>query len=248
MKIFYSGVCDSGLKRKNNQDSICMYLNKIEEAGLFVVADGMGGHAEGETASRTITDKLREWIHYFSADVYQGKFSKMMQSLENKIEEINREIFFKYNQTQICGSTCILLFIYKDNYGIINVGDSRIYKKAGWKIKSLMKDDVWENKLDVKEKYTKKEILNHKNYGKLLQAVGIRENMSLASKTDLLKQGDIFLLCSDGLYKFCKERDIQRILKRASEDNLKDSVNSLMAKCYEAGARDNVSIIIVKSV
>ena len=223
-----------------------MYSCEAEEMGLFVVADGMGGHAEGEIASRMITDQLKEWSEKFTADNYNGEFHKMMKSLENKIEEINHEIFSEYNQTQICGSTCILLFLFQDHYGIINIGDSRIYKKAGWGIKPLMKDDVWENRLDVKEKYTKKEILNHKNYGKLLQAVGIRETVSLASKTDLLKHGDSFLLCSDGLYKVCKEKDMRKILQRVSEDNLKDSVSSLMAKCYEAGARDNVSVIIVR--
>ena len=111
-----------------------------------------------------------------------------------------------------------------------------------------MKDDVWENQLDVKEKYTKKEIMNHKNYGKLLQAVGIREAFSMTSKTDMLKKGDLFLLCSDGLYKVCKEKDIRRILKNISEDNILDSVKSLITKCYLEGARDNISIIIVKCI
>lgn len=169
-----------------------------KDMSLFVVADGIGGYTGGEIASGTITAGFQNWAENFVPNFFDGIFSKMIKSLENKLEEISREIYHKFNQTQICGSTCILLFIYKGNYGIINVGDSRIYKKDGWKLKSIMKDDVWENRIDVKEGMSKKEIISHTNYGKLLQAVGIREDISIASKTDLLKAGESFLLCSDG--------------------------------------------------
>ena len=246
MRIIYSGICDIGLKREKNQDSIYTYSGKNNDISLFVVADGMGGYASGELASQTITNGLSQWIDRFSPDLYHGNFSKMMESLENKLEEINREIFFNYNQKQICGSTCILLFIYKEYYGIINIGDSRIYKKEGWKIRTIMKDDVWENSPDVQQKFSKKEIINHNNYGKLLQSVGTKENLILTSKTDVLKQGDTFLLCSDGLYKMCSERVLARLLRMVSERNIEDLVKKMLAESYKAGAGDNVSIIVVK--
>lgn len=246
MKLIYSGICDIGLKREKNQDSIFMHSNG--EVGLFVIADGMGGYAKGEIASSTITNEIKHWICNFKAEDYDNKFIKMMKSLENKIEEISRYIYHNYNQTQICGSTCVLLFIYKDYYGIINIGDSRIYKKQGFRLKSVMKDDVWENKIDVKEHMSREDILNHTNYGKLLQAVGIKENISLASKTDLLKRGDSFLICSDGLYKFCLERDMRKIMNGISESNIEESVKKMVTKCYEAGAKDNISVIVVKCV
>ena len=171
MKLIYCGICDIGLKREKNQDSV--FMCSKEEMSLFVVADGMGGYANGEKASQAITDELKSWAEKFAPDMFDHNFSKMMISLRNKIEEINNRIYQELNLKQICGSTCILLFIYKDCYGIINVGDSRIYKKEGWKIRSVMKDDVWENRIDVKERFSNKEIMNHENYGKLLQAVGI---------------------------------------------------------------------------
>ena len=246
MRIIYSGICDIGLKREKNQDSIYTYSGKNNDISLFVVADGMGGYASGELASQAITYKLSQWIDRFSIELYDGNFSKMMESLENKLEEINREIFFNYNQNQICGSTCILLFIYKEYYGIINIGDSRIYKKEGWKIRSIMKDDVWENSPDVQQKLSKREIINHNNYGKLLQSVGTKEHLVLTSKTDVLKQGDTFLMCSDGLYKMCSERILARILRGVSEKNADDSVKKMLEESYKAGAPDNVSIIVVK--
>ena len=246
MKLIYCGICDIGLKREKNQDSV--FMCSKEEMSLFVVADGMGGYANGEKASQAITDELKSWAEKFAPDMFDHNFSKMMISLRNKIEEINNRIYQELNLKQICGSTCILLFIYKDCYGIINVGDSRIYKKEGWKIRSVMKDDVWENRIDVKERFSNKEIMDHENYGKLLQAVGISETISIASKTDLLKKGDSFLLCSDGLYKFCPEKDMRKIVHGMNENNMEESLKKMVAKCYEAGAKDNISVILVKCV
>ena len=248
MRIVYSGICDIGLKRENNQDSIFIYSGKDKGVSLFVVADGMGGYSSGELASQMITNKLSQWVKHFTIELYDGNFLKMIESLEHKLEEINREIFFRYNQEQICGSTCILLLIYKEYYGIINIGDSRIYKKEGWKIKSLMKDDVWEKSPDIQEKFSKREIINHLNYGKLLQAVGTKEKLVITSKTDVLKEGDTFLLCSDGLYKMCSERTLSRIIRGVSESNMEECVDKLLKECYKAGAGDNVSIIVVKCV
>lgn len=248
MRIVYSGICDIGLKRENNQDSIFTYSGKDKDVSLFVVADGMGGYSSGELASQMITNKLSQWVEHFSIELYDGNFLKMMESLEHKLEEINSEIFFRYNQEQICGSTCILLFIYKEYYGIINIGDSRIYKKEGWKIKSLMKDDVWENSPDIQERFSKREIINHPNYGKLLQSVGTKENLALASKTDILRQGDTFLLCSDGLYKMCSEKKLAGMLQFVSESEVEKCVKKMLSACYKAGAGDNVSIIVVKCV
>lgn len=248
MRIVYSGICDIGLKRENNQDSIFTYSGKDKDVSLFVVADGMGGYSSGELASQMITNKLSQWVEHFSIELYDGNFLKMMESLEHKLEEINSEIFFRYNQEQICGSTCILLFIYKEYYGIINIGDSRIYKKEGWKIKSLMKDDVWENSPDIQERFSKREIINHPNYGKLLQSVGTKENLALASKTDILRQGDTFLLCSDGLYKMCSEKKLAGMLQFVYESKVEKCVKKMLSACYKAGAGDNVSIIVVKCV
>lgn len=248
MRVIYSGICDIGLKRQKNQDSVYMYWDEIQKMGLFVIADGMGSHAKGELASTLITNRIKIWVDNFMIEHYNNKFTQMIKSLENKIEEINRDIYHNYSCEQICGSTCVLLFIYEKNYGVINVGDSRIYKKNGWKITSIMKDDVWENKIDIQETMSEKDILNHANFGKLLQAVGSQENVFTTTKTDFLKRGDCFLLCSDGLYKCCSEKDMMNALKNMNRFNINDSVRRLVAKCYEEGAKDNISIILVKCI
>lgn len=246
MKIFYSGVCDKGAKRKINQDSIWMSSNQDNTMNLFVVADGMGGHFKGEYASQAIVEGLGKWAEAFYPEDYDKKFKKMMISLQNKILEVNKQIYQNYNQSQVCGCTCVVLFRYEDTYGIISVGDSRIYKKRGWKVQLLTKDDVWENQAKIRDRFSLKEIKEHPNFGKLLCAVGTSEDISLSVQTDILKKGDSFLLCSDGLYKYCDEKRFVKILKRTNVDNINISVKKLLKAVYDEGAGDNISIILIR--
>lgn len=246
MEIIYSGICDVGLKRRVNQDAILMLYNREKEIGLFVVADGMGGHTEGELASHTITEELKRWGDTVSPAYYGKSFNRMMEALRIKLAEISSDIFHKFNQNQVCGSTCVLLFIYQNNYGVLNVGDSRIYKKKGLRAQSIMTDDVWENQSRVRDHLSEIQIAAHPNYGKLLQAVGTKQRLNVSMKTDYLKRGDTFLLCSDGLYKYSSTVDIEKSLKWMTETNIKKKSERLIAKVYENGAGDNVSVVLVK--
>ncbi|MBQ9991565.1 MAG: serine/threonine-protein phosphatase [Lachnospiraceae bacterium] len=248
MKIVYSGSCDPGLKREVNQDSIVMFFEPKNQVALFAVADGMGGHSHGEQASHWISSGLKKWMDVFSPERYECSFAKMMRALQDKLEELNKEIFFQYNQNQVCGTTCVLLFIYRDSYGVINVGDSRAYHKQGRKVRVLTVDDVWENQRSIREHFSEREIAVHPNRGKLVQAMGTKEKIALSVKTDSLHQEEVFLLCSDGLYKYCPEKYYKKTVKGLSEKNMEEAAKKLMAKVYENGAGDNASFILIKYI
>ena len=202
MRIDYVGKCDKGSVRECNQDAIAMFAN--EESGLFVVADGMGGHASGELASQEIVTVISNWWERFTPQRYDNNFQKMIKSLGQALEYANDQIFEKYNQMQICGSTVVILFIHEQSYGIIYAGDSRCYAYNKWKIRQLTIDEVWENQIGLNEEDRKNK--NHPNYGKLLNAIGTKKNVQYKTITNELYHGIIFLLCSDGLYKFCEEK------------------------------------------
>ena len=248
MKIVYRSFCDVGLKRQTNQDSIYTYANPQDNMYLFVVADGMGGHMQGEKASGAITGALSEWCASFDSKVYGFDFQRIVVALQNKLQEINGTIFKELNQTQVCGSTCVVLLIYKDCYATLSVGDSRIYQKRGFRFGPITEDDVWENQRKVRDNLTKKQILSHPDYGKLLLAVGVEETVSISRRTDVIKKGDAFLLCSDGLYKFCSENEMKKALKSAAEKNLNTMIERMVAEVYKRGAKDNISVILVKCI
>lgn len=246
MEIAYFGICDIGLKRKVNQDSLLTADRREEEMYLFVVADGMGGHSDGELASKALTEGMRTWADAFSVKKYDGNFRNMMLSLQNRIEEINRKIYIEYNQSQICGSTCVVLLLFRNIYGVISAGDSRLYLHRGFKTTSVTTDDVWENQSSVQETLTRKQICSHPNYGKLTNSIGTSEEVFLSVKTDHVKRGDVFLLCSDGLYKYCSEKYLKKVLRSVSEENVEAGVRELVDKTHKQGAGDNVSVILVK--
>ena len=246
MEVIYSGISEAGLRRKINQDAILMYSDEDRKISIFIVADGMGGHTMGEVASNEIVSGIKGWVEDLSVNECEDGFSSMINLLQERLREINKSIYTNYNIDTTCGSTCILLFIYGQDYAIINVGDSHIYCRHGRKVECVMEDDVWENQRLVREKLSSKEIKKHPNYGKLIKAMGVKEKVEFSVKTGRLEKDTAFLLCSDGLYKYCSIRLCNKILRRITAGNMKDSVAKLLGEVYKKGAGDNVSVILVQ--
>lgn len=246
MRLIVEGISDIGQKRTVNQDAIFIHCEETRQLGLFAVADGMGGHIGGEKASRAITEGLKEWVDCFSLGDYDDDFTRMLRSLQNKLLQINGQVHKTYGRKEVCGSTCVLLFIFREQYGILYAGDSRIYLHAGGKLKQLTRDDVWENQQEIKECYSKTEVLRHPDYGKLIKAVGATDELVLTVKTDRLRGGESFLLCSDGLYKYCEERILKKVMRKLEENRMRQSVERLLEEVYRRGAGDNVSLILVQ--
>lgn len=243
MEILYNGITDSGLKRSMNQDAIGMFCHG--ESGLYFVADGMGGHFNGEVASEIVRAGMSRWWQKQKNNWHSERFKEYMESLHQELLEINREIWEKYNKGQVCGSTVIILFICHKKYGVLSVGDSRIYSYEWGKIHQLTVAHVWENLEDTKQRYTIEEQKKHKYYGKLTQAVGVKENVNIYSCTDQLRRNQRFLLCSDGLYRYCEEEKITQCLRYAkSVEGIRSALNELREEAYKNSAPDNLSAII----
>lgn len=238
----YRGICDIGLERTMNQDAIFMAADG--DIGLFCVADGMGGHSHGERASREIVDTLALWWKEFQESAYDYDFSRMMYSLNQVVEKANRAIHRMTEGRQISGSTVVVLFICQERYGILSAGDSRIYLCDWARVRQLTVDEVWENQVNLNLNSRVKK--QHPNRGKLVNAIGIAEDVRITSSTDQSRGGMTFMLCSDGLYKMCSDRFIARTLKECRRGALDVIVSKLLRKVYEGGAKDNISIVLVR--
>lgn len=237
----YAGFTDVGANREINQDSILMLSNG--ELGLFCVADGMGGHLDGGKASRTIVDNLNQWWIDYNLDTFNGDMMKLMLSLEQYLENANKEIISFTPNGQICGSTAVVLLIYKDIYGLISIGDSRVYLKRGFKISQLTVDQTWENQPgNYISDHKKKQDLR---YGKLVNAVGCFNNLNIFSHTDSVKKNSVFALCSDGIYKYVNQQLFRSKIRRAKGDNLESILVDIKKNVYDNGAGDNLSLILI---
>lgn len=247
MRLEFSGKSDKGKNRQMNQDAICMHCKN--ESGLFAVADGMGGHSNGEKASQTVMSELANWWNSFSPVQFDYDFQKMLSAMEQVIKNANHTIYTEWNQKKICGTTVTAVFIYKDVYGIVHVGDSRCYmcQCVGlWKKwTQITTDEVWENQFNVRKNGDI--VKNHPNRGKLMNAVGIYENMTCRIATNIILPKTVFLLCTDGLYKYCSDRYMKNSVKGCNDrESIECTIDSLIGNVYKNGAKDNVSVIVVK--
>lgn len=246
-KITYCAKTDPGLSRKINQDAIAIFTK--DQLGLFVLSDGMGGHSRGELASGAIVTEFGTFWENITNQPEEWDFSVLADMIQQLIISVNRKIYLTYNQGQICGATVVILLVYKDCYAVFSVGDSRIYNSVGKKTHILTVDDIWDNLPETIQSLTPEEIAKNAKSGMLVQAVGTSPDVNVHVRTNRMKKGQNFLLCSDGLFKFCAEELItEKLEKIKSEKDIKKTMENYLQEVYANGAGDNVSIILVRVI
>ena len=233
MDIKWVSFTDTGLQRKVNEDSIYSY--KKDNCAVFIVADGMGGYENGKNASDTIVRYVAKYIELDMDKIIAAKkqFDKVydqntfFDDIKNVLLNANKDIFDNYTaKGHSSGSTLIMLAIYQNVYNIFWVGDSHIYQVIDDDLVALTVDDVWENDKEAIKNLTKEQVINDKNYGRLTNAFGTIENVNIHMMNGFIKQGMKFLLCSDGVYKYCDKKVLNEIItnkkKNENQEEIKD--------------------------
>lgn len=239
----YRGISERGNSRKAvNQDSILMC--GLGECGLFAVADGIGGLAHGDRASKTVTDALRSWWDRNSMILTNWAITAYADELEAVLRSVNQKLL---ECPEPCGSTISLLLIVNQSFALLNAGDSRIYMQPyGEEICQLTRDDVWENDSKETESLTEMQIRESKKAGKLTNAVGIREDFYPSVCTGNLKTKCLFLVMSDGIHKMISIELLESHAKEALQTNDLDvAVSEIGNDVLLHGASDNFSLIVV---
>lgn len=217
------------------------------EAGIFVVADGMGGHYKGEIASQEAVARLRAWWEDFGEDILSISFLNLVLDLEKKIQEINESVYQTYQQMKQRGGTTLCVLVVRRNaYAVLNIGDSRLYRRQGWKCTQETRDDVWENQKKIRQTMTEEEVRKNPSYGRLIQALGASPKVQIFVRTGRLKNKSCFFLCSDGVYKYCQETWLfANLRKLRSERSVEAFAERTKEAVFENGAGDNFSLITV---
>ena len=242
------GFCDSGLKRQENQDHI--FTAKDKSGALAVLADGMGGYRNGGEASKILCDCFSAWWN--ETDRCEGKnsFSITMDGLETVLKDANEKIFSQFGCKELCGTTALILWMETGRWGLLSVGDSRCYQMKngllGQKLIQRSIDDVWENQDAVRKQYSQKERREHSNYGKLTCAVGAGAVLRYHRMEGFLRKRDLFCLCSDGVFRYCKPDVFRNSCAAAWRQEMKQCLGQILADVYEHGAPDNLSAIMIK--
>ena len=241
MKTQYEMMTKIGLKRTVNQDRITAHSN--DRIAVFVVADGMGGHSDGEKASQKVIDSIDRLWNKLS--FCGGDISGAVDMVISVLEQVNDEIY-KYAEENkiICGTTASVLLICNEAFASINVGDSPIYcadRRRAIHLSTEHSYDVMSVKSGNKSKF---DVCRR---GRLVQAVGVKPKIYPSVVTGKIKENTLFFLCSDGISKYFPEDEIKKKLKSAvrKKTNLEKLCIYFKDKVYELGASDNLSEIAV---
>lgn len=224
-----------GLVRQGNEDSA------LTDSHLIAVADGMGGHAAGEVASSLAIKTLASLSHLFKNDEIDADSAEdlLLHSLHTIDAEIGRYAEEKPELLGM-GTTLTTLVIIKDRVALLHVGDSRAYRVRGNVIEQLSADHTVVAELLSQGAIKQSEVSQHPQRSMLTQALmgeGIAQPALMEYE---LREGDRFILCSDGLSSVLTEKEIKSLL---SKDRT-ESVNALIEATYLQGAPDNVTVII----
>ncbi|MCB2141112.1 Stp1/IreP family PP2C-type Ser/Thr phosphatase [bacterium] len=241
---------DIGLRRKNNEDAYLIVTNgqNVQDYGmLFAVADGMGGHAYGEVASKMACEGLAEYYKKKQSpgnglDFHHSRLHHLIRTIRCTNNQILR--VSERNQTlKNMGTTLSVLVLLKGKALIAHVGDSRIYRLRQERLEQLTVDHTMAQFLEEEGEITPEEAIKHPARHVLTQVMGT-EIEEIDTQIEQLQPGDLFLLCSDGMYDMVPGDDMLKIL--LAHSNVQAVCDQLLDAAIENGGRDNVTVIIVK--
>jgi serine/threonine protein phosphatase Stp1 len=222
-----------GLVRSSNQDSY--YCNPA--AGVWVVADGMGGHYGGEWASAAIIKRIGELPTH-------GDFAERLCAVRQAIADSNRCIFDEaQTQGRQMGSTVVALVICDGRYAILWAGDSRAYLKRGDAFLRLTRDHSQAEELVDAGLLDRGAVAGHHSSHILVRAIGVLPSVEVDEIVGECAENDIFMLCSDGLHNLVGDAEIAEMIDREAFDRVSEQLVELG---LERGAPDNITICLAR--
>jgi serine/threonine protein phosphatase Stp1 len=233
MRAYGYGATHVGLVRSVNEDS--MTLN--DGVGVWLVADGMGGHADGKWASETIVNSMQ---------TLQGcsDFGELVDGAAAAIHTANATIYESSTQRGIkAGSTVVALCIREEKFACIWAGDSRIYLLRDGSLIQMTHDHTQVRAMVAAGLITEEDAENHPLSHVLARAVGAQAELELDAIEDTLQNGDIFLLCSDGLSGLVSDPEIESTL---NSEKFEVAGAKLLETTLARGAPDNVTFVGVR--
>ena len=234
---------DIGIKRDNNQDSF--YVSENKDILLYLVADGMGGHKAGKYASTMARDIIQDNFNKDEIDLSHGK--NIPKWIKTSIEEANTKIYLKSIENEEfkgMGTTVTMAYIYRNKIYLGHVGDSRAYLIRDKEITQITEDHSYVNQLLKTGSITKKEAKSHPKRNMITRAVGSSSIIEIDLIVKEWVQGDILILCSDGLTNMVKDTQILKAFR--DEDNLQESCDKLVKIANGNGGIDNITVIAIK--
>lgn len=250
MRLEVAGLTDVGMKRAHNEDNLLL----LPEESLFCVADGMGGHSCGEVASQIAVEEIGDFFRQSGADdelTWPYKMDRRRNYEENRlataIKLANMRILERASTDKRydkMGTTVVTVFVKNGAAYLGHVGDSRGYGFRNGSLRQLTEDHSLLNEMTKARKMTPEEIeaFPHKNV--IVRALGMKLGVEVDVMREELEDGDVVLLCSDGLSGMLSDDEMEAILRETGD--LEDASRKLIEAANAAGGVDNVTCILVR--
>jgi serine/threonine protein phosphatase PrpC len=230
-----SAITHVGMVRKLNEDA----YGERSDIGVWVVADGMGGHAAGEVASKAVTDAINGLGH-------ANSFDEMHAAVKRSLRSANRRLLEQadnYQDERVPGATVVVLIIDGTQGAVVWCGDSRIYRCSDQQLVQLTRDHSHVQELVDQGLIKAEDAESHSMANVITRAIGIVDPVEIDSRLMEVEPDDQFLLCSDGLSRMVSDQEIEVIM---ANKNSEETVQSLLHTALVRGATDNVTIICVQ--
>ncbi len=245
------GETNVGRKRTHNEDNLLV----LPEARLFVVADGMGGHACGEVASEIVITNMREYFDRALGDgeatwpAREERGRSIGENMLNAGIKFSNYVIWEKGHSDArfknMGTTVVAMHFDDDSAVIAHVGDSRCYRLRGDVLTQITEDHSLLNDYKKMAVLTPEEEANFPHKNIIVRACGLKEDVKVDVQTDPPQVGDVYMLCSDGLSGEIEDDGILKIMVDAGAD-LEAMVNRLIDQACENGGKDNVTVIVAR--
>ncbi|MCG8556147.1 MAG: Stp1/IreP family PP2C-type Ser/Thr phosphatase [Proteobacteria bacterium] len=249
-RVIAHGATHVGMKRGHNEDSFAVLNNQH----LYLVADGMGGHASGEVASKMAIDTVRDFFDATADDpdsTWPYKMDKTRGYEENRlitgVKLANLRIFEasqRESKRRGMGTTVVALLVMREGCLIGHVGDSRVYRLREGALTQLTEDHSLLNDYIKMKQMSAEEIANFPHKNVIVRALGMRDTVKVDTLIDSPQPGDLYVLCTDGLSGPVKDDRIAQIC--TSTTDLKTMSGSLIDSANGNGGPDNVTVVVAK--
>jgi serine/threonine protein phosphatase PrpC len=250
-RIQYAARTDVGMRRNHNED--CFGILEAEQ--LVLVADGMGGHAAGEVASGIATIEVGKFYgrNYHEETKWPFESNPELSPLENRLvcafKVANRRIFETAHSDggrRGMGTTLAAAAIHDGKICIAHVGDSRVYRVQDGGITRLTRDhSLLEQFKEINPGMTREEENNFPHKNVITRALGLTDDVEVDVKLLEIKQGDMYLLCSDGLSGHVDDEEMLEVLTK-TDGNLRAAVAKLVERANEEGGNDNITVVLLR--
>jgi len=233
-------ITDIGERRRVNQDYVFCEQNPVGSLpNLFIVADGMGGHNAGDYASRFC-------VEYFTQKIRTSENSSPIALIEAAIKETNENLRSKAkekSELEGMGTTFVVATIFDKTMYVANIGDSRLYV-IGKEMKQITEDHSLVEVMVKTGELNRDQAKSHPNKNIITRALGANDTVEPDFFEVSLEDGDIILMCSDGLTNMLDDDVIEKIVKE--NDNPEIAAETLVREANQNGGKDNIAIIIIK--